>query len=299
MSTLGVLVHILCNTPRRHAIVLTYRDVGTYGRLGNQLFQIASTIGTAMRFGVAWDWPEMISETTVGRLCRLRGKLKAANLQAAHILPERQEGFSENTELPEGIAGVVTLSGYLQSHMYFDSYRNVLSKALRIDSHIIRKIEEEIPEVKDPNTVAVHVRRGDYLNFNDLYNLVPVAYYVEALSSIQNVSFVVVASDDISWCQSNFAKLPYTIIYSHFDDVIYDFALLARASKLVMANSTFSWWAAYFKGLHFGNGTIVAPSPWYNETGSLAVLNTPSFYLPHWRLLRTSSSALVAEVNIQ
>jgi hypothetical protein len=59
---------------------------------------------------------------------------------------------------------------------------------------------------------------------------------------------------------------------------------------LIMANSSFSWWAAYLKMLHFGNGTIVAPKPWYNLTGRFDVLNTDDFYLEHWNLINTDGA---------
>ena len=146
-------------------------------------------------------------------------------------------------------------------------------------------VETAVPEVILPNTVAMHVRRGDYLQLNHIFNVLPISYYTAALSRINKIDNLIITSDDIPWCQDHFAKLPYKVIYSPFLDVRYDFLLLSRSKRLVMANSSLSWWAAYIKMLHFGNGTVIAPRPWFNLTGPNAKWNSDNFYMPHWQVL--------------
>jgi len=53
--------------------ILSFTRIGQHGRLGNQLFQVASTIGIAEANGMTWKFPAHISSSSVGRLFGLEG----------------------------------------------------------------------------------------------------------------------------------------------------------------------------------------------------------------------------------
>jgi hypothetical protein len=127
-------------------------------------------------------------------------------------------------------------------------------------------------------TVFLHVRRGDYLSpANQHHHVDLVGYYREALALVggfigskgrDGVCFVV--SDDIEWCQRvlfdqirdawNGAWLWCPAELSDAE-TLYWTSMCARGG--ICANSTFSWWAAYFLWRQFGDAaTLVMPRPW-------------------------------------
>ena len=58
-----------------------------------------------------------------------------------------------------------------------------------------------------PHKTSLHVRRGDYLGHNGLFTILPLAYYVEAMSMTHGP--YVVFSDDITWCRTTPARRLY------------------------------------------------------------------------------------------
>lgn len=110
--------------------------------------------------------------------------------------------------------------------------------------------------MNDCNSVAVHVRRTDYKNFHWQTD---VKYYVRAREAIEarvnNPKFYLF-SDDIDWCHSN---LPFRdAMFIHCRD-FEDFHMMQHAKHNIIANSTFSWWAAY---TNKNDNIVVAPKNW-------------------------------------
>ncbi len=262
---------------------MTFGAIGNYGRLGNQFFQAASTIGIALSRGLKPDFPSSISQTDLGSLCGLHGTLQPKDLDTSYVVHE-EHGTYYNISLPVE-SRMISLFGYFQSPLYFDNYRAELKSLFKINAQITKQILEELPEIKSSTSVALHIRRGDYLNLGHIYKNLDIDYYIKALNSLDKVDTVIITSDDITWCRKNFQMLPYKIIFSPLGDHLHDFALLALSKNLIMSNSSFSWWAAYLKMLHFGNGTVIAPKPWYTPDGPLTKLNRNDFYLSHWKVI--------------
>ena len=55
---------------------VTFTKIGEYGRLGNQLFQIAATIEIAEAHGYSWGFYENLDRSAAGRLFALSGQLR-------------------------------------------------------------------------------------------------------------------------------------------------------------------------------------------------------------------------------
>ena len=98
----------------------------------------------------------------------------------------------------------------------------------------------------------MHVRRGDYVNTN----FIPLAetdYYIRALSMLNaktntQISNILIVSDDIEWCKSNLVSKNAMLIYPDYDSehrVLDDWLILKACNNHIVANSTFSWWAAW------------------------------------------------------
>jgi hypothetical protein len=184
---------------------------------------------------------------------------------------------------------VISLHGYYQSFRYFDHRKDDLRKIFKPSYDIVDAVLQAFPRIRDPGSVAIHVRRGDYLHphIQLLYSKANKEYFIEGLKKIKTVKRIFIASDDIEWCQNVFNDLPYPVYYSNGTSALFDIVMLAMSDSLVIPNSSFGWWAAYLKMLHYGNGTVISMRPWYKDTGSLSYLNENAkhFYLPHWKVL--------------
>ena len=86
----------------------------------------------------------------------------------------------------------------------------------------------------------------------------PKEYYLKALEKIapQNI---IIFSDDIAWCKNTFGNDP---IYDYGDGhELVDFFTMASCSSIVIASSTFSWWAAYLSG----HQNVYMPHTWLGK----------------------------------
>lgn len=131
---------------------------------------------------------------------------------------------------------------------------------------------------KDDDMVSLHIRRTDYLSLSNYnYNL-DMSYYKEGLE-IANKNNVVIFSDDIEWCISNFNDYVnrdniYNIYYvsskifkenelSIKEDI--EFILMSMFKNNIIANSYFSLWASFIS--YYKSKIIIAPKRWYSCDG--------------------------------
>ena len=176
---------------------LTYANIGKYGRLGNQIFQLASTIGIAESNKMPWKLPSTITNASIGQLFDLHGDLYDVNDDLEEY-KEQQELFYD-VRLPACKGAGISLSGYFQSLKYFASSLTTLERVLRLRRAHIKHVTLHVPDVLRTHSVTMHVRRGDYVGLSDLYSLPGVEFYRRALATLREVDVVIVVSDDIEW----------------------------------------------------------------------------------------------------
>lgn len=188
-----------------------------YGRLGNQLFQKAASIGYAARYGIEYD-------------------LSGRHLQGIRI----NEDGHHYQELPFYANSNIILNGYWQSQKYFSHCREEVLKVL---APITTKFK---------GTCSIHLRRGDYVNYPDKHPVITADYLDQAIAYICNntgISRFIVFSDDIPYTRSLIESRLYCgcdFSYSEGQSEWQDMALMASQEHHIIANSTFSWWGAYF-----------------------------------------------------
>lgn len=116
---------------------------------------------------------------------------------------------------------------------------------------ILQIFREGIGEPVD--MVAIHVRRGDYVNNPFYVDLMSTNYYEEAMLLFPDKKFVVF-SDDIEWCRQQ--PIFSDCEFAHGSEVD-DMNDMASCVGHIIANSSFSWWAAYISPY---TKKVVAPS---------------------------------------
>lgn len=113
-----------------------------------------------------------------------------------------------------------------------------------------------------PDTVAIHIRRGDYVNNTFHWDLSDTDYYEKAMCLFTDKKFLVF-SDDIEWCKTQevFKDCSFAIGNSEIED----FNLMASCESFIIANSSYSWWAAYLG--NSPNKRVIAPreDTWFRD----------------------------------
>lgn len=135
---------------------------------------------------------------------------------------------------------------YVQNPEYFDRYKEDIKALFGQD---IRPI----------NQVAIHIRRGDYVNNPFYVDLTETTYYDEALKHFPNDKFLVF-SDDIEFAKQYFTGEDFE--FSEENDEVKDFNLMAGCKGHIIANSSYSWWSAYISPY---STKVIAPKAWYAD----------------------------------
>jgi hypothetical protein len=167
----------------------------------------------------------------------------------------------------------VYLKGTFQSEKYFIPYQASIHEKLRLPDLEYQKIVPELWAIisSSGETISMHVRRGDYVTnriANDVLGVLPISYYKEGYEYIlqtTDVKNTLIFSNDIDWAKQNFNFVENAIFVdtrNTRNDLI-DFYLMQHCTHNIIANSSFSWWAAYLN--KNPNKIVIAPKKWFNK----------------------------------
>jgi hypothetical protein len=123
-------------------------------------------------------------------------------------------------------------------------------------------------EIAQSDSVCVHVRRTDVLKTQNPKGPVELDYYSRAIEAMRErvpTAHAFVFSDDIAWCKEQLSfSLPTTFASSENPDQLHpadDLYLMSLCKHFVIANSTYSWWAAWLGKA--AEKIVIAPRIWY------------------------------------
>lgn len=144
-------------------------------------------------------------------------------------------------------------------YTFFDEYRNELSKQFQVRKKLSDQAKRYMDEIERPDSVMVHIRRGDYVSVN--HSVLSMSYYEEAMrlmhTEVENPQFYFF-SDDLQWVKNKFGQKDNYHYVDEVDDDLEEFAIMSYAANAILANSTFSWWATYIND-HNSNGIVICP----------------------------------------
>lgn len=232
--------------------------------MGNQLFMMAALLGYAERYGyepVFWEepktsWEHKDSLFRVKEMFRLRVLTEEERKGSWTVLKEPAEAAFSYTPLPH-MNGNVKVEGYFQSDLYGPStFPTPPPPSLRAEliAHDWSK------------TVFLHVRRGDYLHPANAAHAVDLTEYWRKAVSFLREDTLFVASDDIAWCKAELVGIlgwKGKVLYAEGLSDVETFFWMTACSGGICANSTFSWWAAWYIRRRLGASAIVTmPKAW-------------------------------------
>jgi len=171
----------------------------------------------------------------------------------------REQDFSFNKIiLPKNVN--IFLNGYFQSEKYFIENKDLILEKLLEDEETFDKIKKKYPEVLNEEITSIHVRRGNYLDLNHIYNNLDIEYYRDAIDSL-SAEKIFVFSNDTNYCYNNFTDKKFIIINENTD--LEDLYLMSLCKNNIIANSSFSWWGAWLNKNE--NKKIIAPNHWFKD----------------------------------
>jgi hypothetical protein len=179
-----------------------------------------------------------------------------------HFFKEAKFTFDDNIhKTPDN----VYLQGFFQSYKYFEGIRESLINEF-MPKLIPTNILEKVNEIKNsPNTVSLHIRRGDYLHIGNAQYVLDLSYYVNAIDFIKTKVGdikVYVFSDEPLWAKQNLQLNTEMKILDMGGEIAEcDIYMMSLCKHNIIANSSFSWWAAWLN--NNVNKTVVAPKEWF------------------------------------
>ena len=237
------------------------------GGLGNQLFQIMATIAYSIQHnsGFRFEYTEMLGErTTYWNTFLLPLKKYTYEEESTVIYEYHEHGF---TYLPvtKGMTDLC-LCGYFQSYKYFvDVEEQAFAQFdLRRQQDLVRsEFQNEL------RTISMHFRLGDYKDKPEYHPVLPVDYYRRALELVgyapnEDIVYVFCEAEDIDYVKNTVSELNVGINVVYVDNSIPDWRQMLMMSVCnvnIIANSTFSWWGAYFNNTP--GKVVVRPKNWF------------------------------------
>lgn len=227
-----------------------------YGRLGNQLFfyslaQALKQLGFDVyiqRVLPREDWDLAILKFNVDR-----SMFRAPSAKIDFTFHQNTQNGNFDPNIFRICDNTKVVSGYFQSDLYFKDYIERFSHHFEMICKIPTETEALLSRIKsDKNSCFIHIRRGDFLTAS-CYIVLGWAYYMGAVDLVleQNPdSKFYIFSDDIEFVKKYFltkVKIEnFEVIDMHSQiDGHLDFELMRNCQNGIIANSTFSWWAAY------------------------------------------------------
>lgn len=159
--------------------------------------------------------------------------------------------------------------GYWQSFRYFEQIRPILLNEISVKFIPSGQNLQWLEEIQSSESVALHVRRGDYASnptTHAIHGLCSHEYYQEAISrireSLQNPVFFIF-SDEPAWVKREFNYLENKRFVDTNSPLFNyeDLRLMSACKHQIIANSSFSWWAAWLN--RSPKKKVFAPKKWF------------------------------------
>lgn len=179
-----------------------------------------------------------------------------------HLTDHRYDPSHVENSKPDSL-----VIGYFQTPSYFADIEGELRNELDLSQLTWENQIVDLADAlhDDSESVAIHVRRTDYIGNSDA-EVCGANYYYRALEEMRSYlsrPTFHIFSDDPEWCVENFS-CPDMVVHTDsasISDPLLDLYLMSKARHHIIANSSYSWWAAWM-GKAPGQ-TVITPSEWF------------------------------------
>lgn len=225
------------------------------GRLGNQLFRVATIIGESEKKNIDYFIPKEWEH--VEKFPNLKNvySISDINKNITNHYSEPKFGFNE---IPYN-GGLLSIHGYFQSYKFFEGVEDKIIDSFRFYSENTEMVKYNFNSGK--KRLCVHVRHGDFYDRNtggghkgneNYHPVMTLKYYENALNFILDrtkIDEILVFTDHPEtkdFIVNEFDKFNLPLVYFDYsDDYFSDFISQTLCDHFIIPNSTFSWWSSF------------------------------------------------------
>lgn len=213
------------------------------GGLGNRIFQYVSARLLAEKLGYSLESP-----------CPVKNVLDPSPTKSGCVYRNDRIHVVENTE-----NGNILEAEWGKRHIHLQGYWQIPEMYIKNREKVLVYFREKTTEYTDKRNIVMHVRLGDYKVFGPKGNVIDPKYYHDCLEREQfDRLFIVTDSSNDEYLKAFESYKPTIISVSEK----HDFWAITEFDRIIIGNSTFSWWAAFLS-----NATkIYTPGCWIRNS---------------------------------
>jgi len=248
---------------------IRFSSIGDYWRCRRELpVRVGGTLGKKLEVFIAW------SNARTRKLAARNPRIEWIEEEPFHMHLSSKEKEARRQECQRLLVSLEKckdyyIDGYWQDSIYYPDGLKTIAETLRykrLRNH--PEIIEMAAGLSKTNSVSVHLRCGDYLNSD--YDVLTDDYYktaIEHLKDLKSIERIVVFSDDTQKARERFAWMEKAeFIDGHSGEEAWiDLYLMSKCKHHVIANSSFSTWAAFLA--EDKAGVVIYPD-WYTKEDS-------------------------------
>jgi GR25 family glycosyltransferase involved in LPS biosynthesis len=246
------------------------------GGLGNQMFMIANAYAYSLRTKSNFLLEDKIHYGN--RHLYFNNLLINLNKYMGNMpnsLRVSEQSFHYNVIPEEFSKQHMYLFGYFQSEKYFGDFVSEIKNLFKLPESLESYTETKLKSMnlnKEDVTVALHIRRSDYLNLQDIHPVQTLEYYENGKKILEEqLGFkptYLYFSDDKNWVKENFlfGSEGFGDQIIECENDYEEFALLQKCDHYIIANSSFSWWGSWLSSKN-SDKIIIAPEKWFGPGG--------------------------------
>lgn len=255
------------------------------GGLGNQIFQIFATISCAINTKKKFTFQNNLSIQGITKrhtywdnfFARLKPFLNNNSTPPRNV---EESGFNYDPTVIERASNSknTVLFGYFQNEKYFKENYDIICRIIGLDdmkNYVKTKLKDlDCEEINIDHCVSLHFRMGDYKMLQYFHTLTPYEYYENALSLIleqrktsylQVIYFfeeedIEVVASMVNRLQQKYPLLQFIPINKEMKDWE-QLLMMSLCRDNIIANSSFSWWGAYFNS--HSDKIVTYPKLWF------------------------------------
>ena len=279
--------------------MIGYNNLGSNGRLGNQMFQYAALRGIAAKRGHDWCIPPDTYDHKDNY--GLFETFEMTNVKESNIGFVSGDFIQENNHcfIPEFFDECpdnVSLDGYYQTEKYFTHIEKEIHDDFTFKKKYLIPCQEYINSLSSP-PIFLHIRQSDNIGREQYHPILSIEFFENALKQFAEDTLCFVFTDDMEWCKSQeffkqerflFNEKNERYSYQNIDGTgklqntllpQIDLCLMSLCSGGIIANSSFSWWGAWLQN---NRGKVIAPDPnvWFGS--AMTHLDTSDIVPKRW-----------------
>ena len=258
------------------------------GGLGNQLFIIFSCLSYAIEHKQVCLFEN--TEKTLGMTNRrtywnsffnklIPYLVKKKYISDINIIIKEKDYFNKFNREKH-----ILLNDYFQSDKYFKNNYTTIIKILDIENkkNVILANNKLYSKKMISRCISIHFRIGDFLHIPDFHNILPLEYYKNAIELIlENIDYIPIflyfcEDTDLNNVKIIIASLKcnFNYLFLRADNTLQDWEqllLMSCCKHNIIANSTFSWWGAYFNS--YTEKIVCYPAIWFGPKNNYNIVD--------------------------